>query len=254
MDGRGVRPLNARSLVLSVLLGLPTPRLATTAPSRLAALFGIAPGTMRTAISRMLAAGELVTVDGAYELAGPLVARKAAQDVGRSPADEAWDGSWWLVTVTSASRQLAARREFRTAMANAHMGELRPDTWLRPANLAGPSPVAGTILLHGDVAGADATTLAGRLWDLPAIAQRCDELLADVVEGTAALEDADEGAVAEAIMLAAAAVRFLRAEPLLPRELTPDGWPVDELRRRYATYDRLLGGALRRALDQPPLP
>ncbi len=49
-------------------------------------------------------------------------------------------------------------------------------------------------------------------------------------------------------MLAAAVVRFLRAEPLLPSALTPDEWPADRLRRRYATYDRALGRVLRRAL------
>ena len=173
MEDLGIRPLNARSLVLSVLLGLPTPRLPATSTARLAELFDIAPGTMRTAISRMTAAGELASVDGGYELRGPLVERKAAQDIGRRPAGDAWDGTWWVVTVTSPSRQLAARRDFRTAMANARMGELRPDTWMRPANLAGPRADAGTIVVRGAVEGEDGATLAARLWDLDGIARRC---------------------------------------------------------------------------------
>src|SRR5262245_16457999 len=50
-EGLGVRPFNARSLVLSVLLGLPDPRLGRPAAFRLGELFGIAPGAMRTAMS-----------------------------------------------------------------------------------------------------------------------------------------------------------------------------------------------------------
>jgi phenylacetic acid degradation operon negative regulatory protein len=247
MENLGIRPLNARSLVLSVLLGLPTPRLRSTSTARLAELFDIAPGTMRTAISRMLAAGELASVDGGYELAGPLVERKAAQDIGRRPPGDAWDGTWWVVTVTSPSRQLATRRDFRTAMANARMGELRPDTWLRPANLAGPRVDAGAIVVRGRVDGEDGATLAAKLWDLDGIARRCAALRRAVDRVAGAID----GDVAGGIMLAAAVVNFLRAEPLLPAALTPDGWAADDLRDRYAAFDRALGRALRRVLDQP---
>ena len=216
MDDLGIRPLNARSLVLSVLLGLPTPRLAAASTGRLAELFGIAPGTMRTAISRMLAAGELATVDGGYELRGPLVERKAAQDVGRRPAGDAWDGTWWIVTVTSPSRDLAARREFRTAMANARMGELRPDTWLRPANLAGPRAAPGRSSCAAPSIGEDAAALAapavGPRRRSPRGAPSCS-----TPSTRASTRSEARRRCAGGIMLAAAVVRFLRAEPLLPR-------------------------------------
>src|SRR5262245_2614998 len=133
-----VRPFNARSLVLSVLLGLPRPRLSTGELVRLAAIFGVAPGAARTALSRMAAAGDVAAVDGGYELQGRLLERKAAQDIARHAPPSAWNGSWWVVVVTAASRGLAERREFRTAMVNSRMGELRPDTWLRPANVPAP--------------------------------------------------------------------------------------------------------------------
>ena len=254
MEDFGIRPLNARSLVLSVLLGLPTSRMPASSTGRLAELFDIAPGTMRTAISRMLAAGELTSVDGGYQLAGSLVERKAAQDIGRRPAGDAWDGTWWVVTVTSPSRDLAARRDFRTAMANARMGELRPDTWMRPANLAGPRADVGTIVVRGPVDGEDGATLAARLWDLEGIARQCAALRDAVDRDVDRLSGEVDGDVAGGIMLAAAVVHFLRAEPLLPAALTPDGWAADDLRDRYAAFDRALGRALRRALDQPPLP
>lgn len=236
----GVRPLNARSLVLSVLLGLPEPRLPAAALNRLADVFGIAAGTMRTAISRMVAAGELSPTDHGYELHGRLLARKAAQDIGRRRRDDRWDGSWWVVTTVVANRALAHRREFRAAMANGRMGELRPDTWMRPGNLPAPDVLDGTILVRGTVEGADGAELANRLWDLTAIERRCRELLAAIVEKPRGLPDAT--------LLAAAVVRFLRDEPLLPAALTPPGWQADELRERFVAFDRDLGRALRAVL------
>ena len=159
-----IRPFNARSLVLSVLLGLPEPRLAASAPGRLAELFGIAPGTMRTAISRMLAAGELAGVDGSYELRGPLIERKAAQDVGRRPAGDAWDGTWWFVTVVTPSRQLADRRRFRTAMANATgSSPVRgPRTTIVPGPAVGPARLAGRSQVSGRSSARRALAIAVR--------------------------------------------------------------------------------------------
>jgi phenylacetic acid degradation operon negative regulatory protein len=257
VESAGIRPLNARSLVLSVLLGLPTPRLAASSPARLAELFGIAPGTMRTAISRMLATGELATVDGGYELRGErLLARKQAQDVGRRPAGDAWDGSWLVVTVLAPARTLAARRDFRAAMANARMGELRPDTWLRPANLAAPADVDSAIVVRGALGGTDPADLVARLWDLPSMAERSAELLAELQTCAATLRSHGAGALPQTMLVAATVVRFLRAEPLLPRRLSPPGWPVDSLRDRYADFDRAYGRVLRDALEDqlPPVP
>ena len=256
MEHPGIRPLNARSLILSVLLGLPRPRLAASSPARLAELFGIAPGTMRTAISRMLATGELAAVDGGYELRGErLLARKQAQDVGRRTAGDAWDGTWWVVTVLAPARTLAARRDFRASMTNARMGELRPDTWLRPANLPAPASVDGSIVVGGPLSGADPAELVGRLWDLPSMSERSADLLAELDACAEVLTSQGTAALRQTMLVSAAVVRFLRAEPLLPRRLAPRDWPVDSLRERYAGFDRAFGRVLRDALaDQLPLP
>jgi DNA-binding transcriptional regulator PaaX len=37
-------------------------------------------------------------------------------------------------------------------------------------------------------------------------------------------------------MVAAAAVRFLRVEPQLPGELSPDSWTAPSVRRHYASF------------------
>jgi phenylacetic acid degradation operon negative regulatory protein len=241
-DELGVRPFNARSMVLSVLLGLPEPRLPAAAILRLAEPFGVAPGTMRTALSRMVAAGELVNHGGDYELRGRLLERKAAQDIGRRPPRDAWDGTWWIAVVTVPNRTVAERREFRTHMVNARMGELRPETWLRPANIAGPRVRDTVAVVRGPLSGQDAVELVQALWNLPAIESQCRLLIA-------ALDD-PELELPAMMQRAAAVVRFLREEPLLPRSLTPEGWPADELRERYRDLDRHLGLSVR-AFVQP---
>ena len=85
MQSQGAeRPLTARSLVASTLLGTQPPVLPGRVLVRLAELFGIAEGTTRVALSRMVAAGELEVDDGRYRLVGPaLLARQATQEHGR---------------------------------------------------------------------------------------------------------------------------------------------------------------------------
>jgi phenylacetic acid degradation operon negative regulatory protein len=239
-----IRPFNARSLVLSVLLGLDPPVLPARALVALADAFGIAPGTVRVALSRMVAGGELTTDGDGYRLtAERLLERKAAQDAGRRPAPR-WDGTWWVAVVTAPNRSVAERRAFRNAMANARMGELRPDTWMRPANLGGPRPSPTLAVVRGPLAGDDPQRLAATLWPLDELAEESRALLTELVDAGSRLADERRESLAAAITLAAAVVRFLRAEPLLPPSLRPDPWPADELRRRYADFDRAVGRAL----------
>jgi phenylacetic acid degradation operon negative regulatory protein len=272
----GIRPLNARSLVLSLLLGLPDPALPPRALVATGDVFGVAPGTMRTALSRMVAAGELAATAGEYRLAGRLLERKAAQDIGRRPPPEAWDGAWWVAVVTAARRDVAQRRAFRSHMTNLRMGELRPDTWMRPANLDGPatggpgSVIAGgdadapesgaprpsregpdasgggegLAVVRGPLTGVEPAELVGRLWPLAELAERAGVLVGLVDEAMPAIEAGEPAAMADTIELSAAVVRFLRAEPLLPPSLTPQPWPPDELRARYRTFDAAFGRLL----------
>ncbi len=63
MDAFGLRPMSARSVVASVLLGSHPPELPVAALVHLCSRFGIAEGTTRVALSRMVAAGELAAVE-----------------------------------------------------------------------------------------------------------------------------------------------------------------------------------------------
>lgn len=248
LDELGVRPLNARSLVLSILLGQVRPSMSSGALARLGPVFGIQPGTMRTALSRMVAAGELRADDGEYRLAGRLLERKAAQDIGRRPAPADWDGTWWTALVTTPRRDVAERRAFRTAMANLRMGELRPDTWLRPANLPGPDGDGGLAVIRGPLRGVADADMIAVLWPLDQTAVTARRLLDVLDRHEPALRDGRPEALAEAIGPSAAVVRFLRAEPLLPPSLVPEPWPVDELRARYRDFDIAFGRTMQAAV------
>jgi phenylacetic acid degradation operon negative regulatory protein len=80
-------------------------------------------------------------------------------------------------------------------------------------------------------------TLAASLWDLKGWAARAEALLGAF---------ADDESPARRFMTAAAIVRHLQTDPLLPASLLPAGWPGPRLRRTYAGYERELGELFRR--------
>jgi phenylacetic acid degradation operon negative regulatory protein len=257
-DGDGelaLRPLNTRSIALSVLLGSHPPELPARAFVALAELFGIPGGTMRTALSRMVATGEITGADAHYRLAGRLLDRQRAQDVGRRPPRGTWDGRWHTVVAVADQRELAERRRFRSTMANLRFGELRPDIWMRPTNLDRPPGDEGwgddLIVTTGDLDGVDPNRLTARLWDLAGLDAGARRLLAAMDRRRRECAWDDPRSIPDLFTTSAAVVRFLRNEPLLPTELTPPGWPVDRLRREYdafeADHQRLLQTFLRRA-------
>ena len=224
----GLQPLTARSAVLSTLLGAHPPRLPARSLVRVGDLFGIAEGTIRVALSRMVAAGDLTQVNGDYQLTRRLRNRQARQDQSRSPSPRPWDGEWEIAVVTAARRSPTERAAFRTAMTELRLAELREGMWLRPANLTRERPALVT---------EQCTFLAGRpeqpgltesLWDLPGWAARAREL-------ESALDEAAD--LASSFMLGAAVLRHFLADPLLPPELLPPDWPGPRLRTRYEEFD-----------------
>ena len=79
------RRLTARSVLVSTLLGVSPPELPTRSLIGTAELLGVAAGTARVALSRMVAAGEAEATDGGYRLTSPtLLARQARQSLSRS--------------------------------------------------------------------------------------------------------------------------------------------------------------------------
>lgn len=240
------RPLTARSVIASTLLGTTPPRLPGRLLVRAGALFGLAEGTVRTALSRMVAAGELTADDGTYTLAGPLLARQARQDESRRAvvAAERWDGTWALAVVHGEPRPAPQRMELRVAATALRLAELREGVWLRPDNLdphrlpdarAVVEAQCETFTASPD---GDPVALAAGLWDLAGWSARADALRAEVAGHLPAVAAGDTAELAAGFVLDAAVLRHLLADPLLPPALLPDAWPGADLRREFDAYDR----------------
>ena len=229
------RPLTARSVMASALLGMDPPELPVAQLVRLTGLFGISDNRARVALSRMVAAGE-ATSDGAghYRLAGHLADRQARQSASRAGVTAEYDGSWWLAVVTTSGSTAEVRGARRRVLAYARLAELREGVWMRPGNVAVRLPDS----LDADVEvmqaiPPDAGELAARLWDLDAWSRRSIELLAAL---DALVPDGPE-ALAPGFELSAAVLRHLQADPLLPQQLEPPGWPGARLRENYDGWD-----------------
>lgn len=225
-----LRPLTARSIVLSTLLGHHPAELPARALVRAGQIFGIAEGTVRVALTRMVAAGDLEQRNGCYRLAPRLLARQARQDDSRVPRLRRWTGDWEIALVTGERRTAPERAALRGAMSTLRLAELREGSWLRPANLERPRPPAAVeqcTWLTGRPEG-DPLRLAERLWDLDAWSHRARWLLS-------ALSAAD--GLAGRFAVAAAILRHLLADPLLPGPLLPAEWPGDALRAAYGAFE-----------------
>jgi phenylacetic acid degradation operon negative regulatory protein len=238
------RRLSARSVLASTLLGTEPPRLPVSRLVRAGELFGLAPGTVRTALSRMVSAGEASRdADGWYELRGPLLERQAAQRTGRDAAVGDWSGRWRQAVVPGGARSGGERAELRRAMRRLRLGELREGVWLRPDNLdPGRFPSARAVVdaqCHWfDVAPDHDEELTGSLWDLTSWSTVADGLRRGMAGLVDRLEDGDADALRPGFELSAAVLRHVAADPLLPRELWPRHWPGPALRADYDRYDR----------------
>ncbi|RSN62155.1 PaaX domain-containing protein, C- domain protein [Actinomadura sp. WAC 06369] len=224
-----IRALTARSVVLSTLLGVHPPRLPVRHLVRVGALFGIADGAIRVALSRMVAAGDLVRSGDRYCLTERLLARQARQDEARSPRTRPWDGAWEIAVITAERRPVAERTALRQAMSNVRLAELREGVWMRPANLLRARPdiaVRQCTFIEGRPEG-DPAALAASLWDLDGWAAPARDL-------QAAFAAAD--GIVDRFTLAAAVVRHLMDDPLLPAALLPADWPGPDLRAQYERF------------------
>lgn len=242
----GRRRLTARSVIASTLLGVHPPELPTRSLVATAELLGVSGGTARTAISRMVAAGELEPVDDGYRLAGAdLLARQSRQDLSRTgPVDGPWDGTWRTVVVVAEERRAADRTDLRAALAALRHAELREGVWLRPDNLpTGVLPAAEAVVaaqcrrFDARPVDDDPVELAARLWPLTGWASEARHLLAELDGLHDRLGAGDLGALAEGFVTSAHALRHFQSDPLLPSELLPDDWPGSDLRARYASFD-----------------
>ncbi|WP_312855922.1 PaaX family transcriptional regulator C-terminal domain-containing protein [Nocardioides stalactiti] len=228
MPADDLKPLPARSVVLSLLLGSHPDRMTPAQVTSAGEHFGIPAATLRVALTRAVAAGDLVRVDGDYVLGERLVARQRRQDEAVEDAGTAWDGTWEMAVIVVSGRSGSERAALRETLAQARLAELREGVWTRPANLRRQAsygdPVLATFHARPDD---DPARLAADLWDLAGWAADGHRLLERI---------ASTHEPAARLAVAAHVVRHLTADPLLPRELLPRGWPGSDLRAAYAAY------------------
>lgn len=223
-----LRPVSARSAILTILLGAATPSLSAREICAAATRVGYADATARVAASRMVASGDMVREGRTYTLSPRLLERRRRVDQAVLPEVRAWGGDWELMVITTVGRSPSDRAALRTDLTQQGLAELREGVWMRPDNLTRAWPAHLDEVCRRLVVRPveDAPALAARLWDLDAWAVRGRELLQ-------LIDSDDPNARFTAV---AAAVRHLVADPLLPAELLPASWPGDALRAAYDDY------------------
>jgi phenylacetic acid degradation operon negative regulatory protein len=241
------RPLSARSVMASLLLGRTPPAAPVADLVRWCSLFGISEGTARVALHRMVVKDELVASDGVYRLAGRLARRQARQETSLTPEVRRWSGEWRMATVVASRRAAATRADLRDAMRRLHFAEAREGVWLRPDNLTFAVPPVAERQCEWFVARPDddPVALAARLFRPERWAARAVVLERHLAAMTERLGGESHDVVADAFVAGAAALRHVGTDPLLPAELLPLDWPGESLRARYAEYQRAFDGVAR---------
>lgn len=232
-SGIELRPLSARSVVLSLLLGTHPPELPVRDLVRAVEPLGVSGSTLRAALSRMVAAGDLRRSDTVYGLSDRLLERQRRQDAAVHPATRPWDGEWEMAVVTATGRGPAERADLRARLTALRLAELREGVWLRPANLCRPWPDDLDRVTRRFTArpGRSAPDLAASLWPLEEWAATARALLAHLARAERP---------ADRFTVLAAVVRHLLADPVLPAPLLPAGWPGPGLRAAYTDHRREL--------------
>jgi phenylacetic acid degradation operon negative regulatory protein len=243
----GGRPLSARSVLASALLGSDQGRLTVAELVAVASLFGISAGAARTCLWRMVSNGELTGDDGSYALVGRLLERRLRVDEASRIDDVAapgWDGTWELAIVWLERRSAADRLELRKAALALHLAELREGVWIRPDNLdpqrlPGSQAVLDQQCTHFHGAATDIT--GDKVRSLFSLGEWADDARVlieamDVALNTSTRDESTDSFTYE-FALSIAVVRHLQLDPLLPVEFTGDHWPGHTLRSTYRRFD-----------------
>ncbi|MHA7651485.1 PaaX family transcriptional regulator C-terminal domain-containing protein [Mycobacterium sp. ML4] len=253
----GDRPLSARSVLASALLGSDEAGLTVAQLVAVASLFGISDGAARTCLWRMVSNGELTGDGGSYALAGRLLDRRQRVDEAYRIDDVAdWDGTWELAIVSMERRSAAHRLELRKAALALHLAEFREGVWIRPDNLDPQRLSASRAVLdrqcthfHGAVTDITADKIRS-LFDLGGWADDARALI-DAMHTALNSDSRDDSAESFTYQfaLSIAVVRHLQLDPLLPAALVADRWPGPALRSTYRLFDNAFKKRMNKVFD-----
>src|SRR6516165_8833013 len=243
------RPLSARSVLASSLLGSDQGRLTVAELVAVASLFGISAGATRTCLWRMVSNGELTGDEGSYALTGRLLERRQRVDEASRIDDAAthrWDGTWELAIVALERRSAADRLELRKAATALHLAELREGVWIRPDNLDPQRFPTFRAVLDQQCThfhGAATDMAADKVRSLFSLGEWADDARTLIEAMNLALKtgtrDNSTASFTFEFALSIAVVRHLQLDPLLPAELTGDHWPGHPLRNAYHRFDHV---------------
>lgn len=229
-----LRPLTARSAILSLLLGSHPPSASVSELVAFGRQVAINDSAVRAALTRMVASGDLHRSEGTYSLSERLLERQQRQDEAMQVPVGPWDGTWRVAVVVSTGKDQASRLHLRRSMLAAHFGELREGLWMRPDNLSWHP---------ADEVAADLETMRARPdHDAADLAHKLFQPDHWAAVGRALLAHAENARTPHDRLTAIATiVRHLTHDPLLPTELLPAEWPGGALREAYDTFrDELL--------------
>ena len=224
-----LRPLTARSAILSLLLGTHPPSSTVSDLVAFGQLLDINESAVRAALTRMVSSGDLLRDNGTYTLPERLLERQRRQDESMQVPAAPWDGTWRVAAVVSSGKDPASRLNLRRSMLTSHFGELREGLWMRPDNVSWqPGPdIVGDLELMRAHPEHDAADLVRRLFH-PGRWSTVGHALLGYAERATSPRDR--------LTVFATIVRHLTHDPLLPEELLPDEWPGAALRETYDAF------------------
>lgn len=233
----------------------------------LAAPFGLNERAVRTAVFRLAADGWLAATKLGRESAYGLTefGQRAVLDAAHqrriySGAAAAWDGRWTVAFLGLGRLARPARERLRRELVWLGFGQLAPGVFAHPtAEAAALGRALARLGVERDVAvieagsaGAAASDLLRRAWDLDGLAAAYRRFLAAFRPVWAAVERDDAPAPAAAFVLRALVVHEFRRvslrDPELPVELLPPDWAGSAARVLARNLYRRLAEPARRHL------
>jgi phenylacetic acid degradation operon negative regulatory protein len=244
---------SAKSLVLDLLSTLAGGTMPVSALVRAGGLFGIAENSVRVALARLLAAGQIERDErGRYRLgaqAAP-IDRRVTSWRRLGERIRSWDEGWLGVHSAGLPPRAAELRRRERALRFLGFRELAMGLAVRPDNLRGGAGAvreelrslglpAGPMVFEMGALDAATDARARSLWDVSALCAGYRQSLADLDQSEKHLQVASEDeAMVESFLLGGRVIRQLVLDPLLPEPIVPVA-ERDALVAAMRRYDRL---------------
>jgi phenylacetic acid degradation operon negative regulatory protein len=190
------------------------------------------------------------------------ILRDGEDRIWRSGAvNQDWDGYWTLLGFSLPESWQRQRHELRSQLTWAGFGPLFNGLWAAPGRVEVTRLVASLGLesrvkaFYAQVVpGTDIATMVRESWDLDAVASRYHGFLARWQGAETAARRGDP--LAAQLLLASDWLQVIRADPRLPAEHLPAGWPAAKAESLFVELDKTVarpaGEIAQRILDLQP--